>query len=136
MAPEIPAPQIPLEHTRTFASRWSEALAEDGFTQISNFFLRNYHRLEPEPLTHGEAMFVVHLMQHKWDSDAPFPKYETIAKRMGVTPKSVRRYAKSLQDKGFLRRERRRGTTNRFHLGGLIQALIALKQKLATLETG
>jgi len=54
-----------------FAKRWAKELEEDGHVQISTFFLENYHRLKPYPLTHGEAMFVVHLMQHKWGVEAP-----------------------------------------------------------------
>src|SRR5213075_3151353 len=96
--------------------------------QISTFFLENYHRLKPYSLTHGEAMFVVHLMQHKWGAEAPYPGYKTIARRMDVSDKTARRLAKSLEDKKYLVREVREAKTNRFHLTKLMSALVVLKK--------
>ncbi len=88
-----------------FSKRWAKELEEDGHVQISTFFLENYHRLKPYSLTYGEAMFVVHLMQHKWGVEAPYPGYKTLAKRMAVSDKTARRLAKSLEDKKYLVRE-------------------------------
>ena len=110
-----------------FAKKWAAELEIDGHVQISTFFLENYHRLKPYSLTHGEAMFVVHLMQHKWGQEAPYPGYKTIAKRMGVSDKTARRLAKSLEDKKYLVREVRQANTNRFHMAKLMGALVALK---------
>jgi hypothetical protein len=110
-----------------FDQRWHAALKADGFVQVSTFFLENYHRLN-QGLTHGEAMFVIHLMQHKWGEEAPFPSYATIARRMAVSEKAVQRMAASLQQKKLLYREFRVGATNRFDLGALITALIKLKR--------
>lgn len=118
-----------------FAKRWAKELEEDGHVQISTFFLENYHRLKPYPLTHGEAMFVVHLMQHKWGTEAPYPGYKTLAKRMAVSDKTARRLAKSLEDKKYLIRELREAQTNKFHVKKLIDALIALKKTLPKKKT-
>jgi len=112
----------------SFEKRWALSLKKDGFVPVSTFFLENYHRLKPFDLTYGEAMFVIHLMQHKWNEKAPFPAYKTIAKRMHVSAKSTRRWAASLEQKGYLKREMRIGATNRFHLKGLLDALVSLKQ--------
>lgn len=112
----------------SLSKRWHPALAADGFTPISTYFLENYHRLKPYDLTHGEAMFVIHLMQYKWNEQAPFPAYKTIAERMHVSEKTARRYAVSLDKKGYLRREFRIGNTNLFHLRGLIDALVEHKK--------
>ena len=111
----------------TFDERWAPALKKDGHVQVSTFFLENYHRLKPYDLTHGEAMFVIHLMQHKWGADAPFPSYRTLAQRMGVSVKTARRFAVSLQNKKYLHREFRIGATNLFYLDKLIAALVTLK---------
>ena len=111
-----------------FEKKWAAELKSDGHVQVSTFFLENYHRLKPYPLTHGEAMFVVHLMQHKWGAEAPYPGYKTIAKRMGVSDKTARRLAKSLEDKKYLVREIREAKTNRFHLAKLMDALVSLKK--------
>jgi DNA-binding MarR family transcriptional regulator len=117
------------EHNKyPFAKQWAVELESDGHVRISTFFLENYHRLKPYSLTHGEAMFIVHLMQHKWGDKAPYPGYKTIAKRMGVSDKTARRLAKSLEDKKYLVREIREANTNLFHLTKLLSALVGLKK--------
>jgi hypothetical protein len=108
---------------RQVANRWTPRLAQVGWTPISNYFLENYHRLK---LTHTEAMVVVHLLQFKWDDAAPFPSLGTLAKRMGVTPPSVRTHLRALEKKGCLQREMQIGSTNRFHLQGLFLKLETL----------
>jgi hypothetical protein len=120
----------------SFEKRWAASLKADGFVPVSTFFLENYHRLQPFDLTYGEAMFVIHLMQHKWDENAPFPAYKTIAHRMHVSTKSARRWAASLEQKGYLKREMRVGATNRFHLKGLLDALVSLKKTASKPEKG
>ena len=115
----------------SFEKRWAPSLKDDGWVPVSTFFLENYHRLKPFDLTYGEAMFLVHLMQHKWDENAPFPAYKTISNRMHVSAKSARRWAASLEQKGYLKREMRVGETNRFHLKGLMDALVRLKDSQA-----
>jgi DNA-binding MarR family transcriptional regulator len=102
---------------------WSPALAQTRYVAVVHGFLDHYASLKPYSLTIGEAMFVVHLMRYKWGEEAPFPGYKTLAKQMGVSDKMVRRYAKSLEDKGFLRREIRKADTNRFNLEPLFRAL-------------
>lgn len=110
---------------RSFARRWGHAeLFKYGFVPVPVLFLRIYTRLKPEPLTTAEAMFVLHLMEFKWDSMAPFPSYKKLADRMGVTDKAVRRHAKSLEKKGYLRRIARTGQTSRFDLKPLFAALL------------
>lgn len=113
--------------TFTFAERWAPELRRDGHVQISSFFLCNYHRLQPYSLTHGEAMFIIHLMHHKWGIEAPYPSYRTISQRMGVSLRTARRFGASLEHKRYLHRELRTGETNLFHLDRLINALITLR---------
>ena len=60
--------------------------------------------------------------------EAPYPGYKTIAKRMGVSDKTARRLAKSVEDKKYLIREVRQANTNRFHLAKLMSALVGLKE--------
>lgn len=107
---------------RNVARRWTPKLAE-SFTPVSDFFLENYHRLSP-PVTSLEAMFIIHLVRHKWDEKPPYPSFRTIAKRMGVTDTSVRNHARSLErGKKYLRREKVVGQPNRFDLQPLFKAL-------------
>lgn len=125
----LPKKKASPPRSSSFGTVWHPKLESEGFTQVSNYFLLNYHRLEPYDLTHGEAMFVIHLMQHKWTTEAPYPAYKTIAKRMVVSVKTARRYAQSLEQKKYLKREMRVGVTNKFHFTKLITALVALKDK-------
>lgn len=72
-------------------------------------------------------MFIVHLMQFKWDEAKPYPAYKTIAERMAVSDKTARRFAVNLQVKGYLQRELRVAQTNLFDLSRLMAALVDLK---------
>ena len=111
---------------RAHATRWQHPeLLKDGYVPIPMGFLQNYASLKPFPLTSGEALFVIHLMGFKWDSDSPFPSYHRIAASMGVSDKMARRHAQSLERKGYLRRLIRVGRTNRFNLAPLFDALRA-----------
>jgi Helix-turn-helix domain len=89
---------------------------------VPHRFLHRYARLRPA-LTQAEALFVLHLMTFKWDRELPYPTYKTLALRMGVTDKMVRRYAQSLDRKGYLRRHYKVKAANRFDLTGLFEAL-------------
>lgn len=108
--------------SRQVADRWTPRLADAGWTPISDVFLANYHRLK---ISHSEAMVIIHLMSFKWDQSAPFPSVGTIARRMGISPPAVRSHFRSLGKKGLLTREKT-GSTNRFHLNALFQALEVL----------
>ena len=68
-------------------------------------------------------MFIIHLFQFKWNEEAPFPSYRTLASMMGISEKSAKRYARQLQIKGYLLRAKREGRTNKFDLTNLINAL-------------
>ena len=111
-------------HDELFAS-------PEGWVGVPDAFLRNYAKLPLYGgLTGSEAMFVLQLMSFKWTGDAPFPSYKTLARRMGVSDKMVRRYAANLEAKGYLKRGARIGSTNTFDLEPLFAAL----QKALELE--
>ena len=117
-----PEPERP---ARSHADRWKHPeLLTAGYVPVPALFLRHYARLKPHSLTSGEALFVLHLMEFKWDKAAPFPAYKTLAVRMGVSPKMARRHAQSLEIKGLLRRIIRKGQTNRFDLAPLLDKLL------------
>jgi hypothetical protein len=117
---------------RSLAKRWGnhESLLEGGWVGVPVAFLTNYGNLiQFGGLTSSEAMFVLQLMAFKWGEEAPFPGYATLAKCMGITDKQARRYAKSLEDKGFLRRTARIGSSNLFDLQPLFDALASAVNK-------
>ena len=114
--------------TRSHGKRWTKKLMEDGYTPVSNFFLEQYHCLKPE-ITHGEAMFIIHLISHKWDDKMPYPGFKTLAKRMLIGHVQARNLARSLETKKFLRRHMRVAQTNRFDLSPLFEKLETLYDK-------
>lgn len=122
--------------SRSYAARWqhSELLA-GGYLVVPSVFLRHYSRMKPYSLTHGEALFVLHLMEFKWDQAAPFPSYATLSRRMGVSIKMVRRYAQALEEKRYLKRVVRTGNTNRFDLTPLFDKLLQVVEAESTGRT-
>lgn len=122
-AGELQQMEVP-ESARSFVKRWKHKnLFDRGFLVVPTLFLHHYAHLKPYPLTPGEALFVLHLMEFKWDAKAPFPGYKTLAARMGISDKMTRRYAQGLEAKKYLQREMRVGQTNRFDLTPLFDAL-------------
>ena len=125
LSPSEARPKTP----RTYADRWKHPeLLQSGYVVVPTDFLRYYGQLKPHGLTHGEALFVIHLMEFKWDQAAPFPSYATLARQVGVTAKMARRYAQGLQRKGCLRRVVRTGNTNLFDLTPLFDKLLKIVQ--------
>lgn len=108
--------------SNAISARWTPTLIEGGFTPVSDYFLDNYHRLSP-PIRTSEAMLIIQLMRHKWDSDAPYPGFKSLAKKMGISVQAARLHARTLEKHGYLRREMKVGETNRFHLAPLFNAL-------------
>jgi DNA-binding MarR family transcriptional regulator len=108
----------------SLAARWgSLQLFDEGFVGVPASLVTRYAKLG---LSAGEFVFVLELMVFKWDEQAPFPSYHTLARRMGITTEMTRRHAKSLESKGMLKRLRRTGQSNVFDLLPLTNTLKAL----------
>ena len=131
--PSADAASTATKKSRSYAARWQHPeLLATGYLVVPSVFMRQYSRLKPYSLTHGEALFVLHLMEFKWDQDAPFPSYGTLSRRMGVSTKMVRRYALALEQKGYVRRVIRKGNTNRFDLEPLFDKLLKVVESAPT----
>lgn len=127
---ELPLTDGTSKPKRSFVQRWKhEALFKRGFVVVPTLFLQHYADLKPE-ITPGEAMFILHLMEFKWDADHPYPGYKTLARRMGRSEKAVQGHAQNLEIKGYLRRQLRRAETNKFDLTRLFDALLAKAKEL------
>lgn len=107
---------------RTPADRWTKALVKNGWTPVSDDFLRLYGELYPA-ISNGEAMFIIQLLSFKWDQKMPRPGFKTVAKRMGISDTQARSYARNLEKNKYLARVSRVGQTNRFDLSPLFKAL-------------
>ena len=110
--------------------RWTPELAADGWTPVAYVFLKKYHKLK---ITSSEAMLLIHLVSHKWDSNLPFPATSTLAERMGITETAVRNNIRSLEKKKLLKRLPQKGKTNLFDLSLLFKKLMLSDEELKAL---
>jgi DNA-binding IclR family transcriptional regulator len=108
-------------------------LTKNGWTPVSDDFLRYYGELYPQIST-GEAMFIIQLLSYKWDEKMPRPGFKTIARRMGISDNQARTYARSLEKNGYLVRVKRVGQTNRFDLTPMFAALEKEAKERAKLQ--
>jgi|GEM_PF-2933194 len=108
------------------AVRFGDQVLQAGFTSVPNLVLNHYAELG---ITPAEMMFTIHMWQFRWTERDPYPSLMTIADKMDVSWRQAHRYAKSLQDKGFLniksRQEPGRGqVTSEHDFEPLIQAVL------------
>ncbi|WP_395854753.1 helix-turn-helix domain-containing protein [Cystobacter fuscus] len=111
------------EQSQSVAARWTDILAERGFTPIANVFMEKYSSLE---ITPTEAMLICHLMSFKWTEDAPYPSVPRLAKLMRCSDRYVRKMCQNLESVGLIKRIGREGTSNAFDLSGLFTKLEAI----------
>lgn len=114
---------------RSVKARWGEKLGE-SFSPVSMYFLRNYHRLKftvnkkVRGLNSVEAMLIIQIFSHKWDTRDPHPAMKTIATRMGISHRFAREVVSRLKAAGFLdRRVPFEGARNRYNFSKLIAKL-------------
>ena len=115
---------------RDVATRWgnrpalSHSLTKGaGFVALPSVLLEGMGTLNKYGLTPAELVLIAQLMNFKWDARAPYPSYARLAERMGVSVPYARKLAKSLEVKGLLRRNRRKGDTNSFDFSPLFDVL-------------
>ncbi len=104
--------------------KWGEA-ASGGFQAIPDVLLKNQERLG---LTPTELVVLLNITMHWWYPDQrPFPRSTTIAKRMGLEPRTVQRAIARLQDLRLLTKvkepEGENGEREVCDLSGLVAAL-------------
>ena len=88
-----------------------DPVVADGFTQVPNFVLKNKN------LTVGEKMTFAMFLSYAWNNQSCFPGQDTLAKDIGAGVRSVNRFIKGLEKKGFLTIQRRGlGKTNIYTL--------------------
>lgn len=114
------------EPRQGFKARWGEKLEPLGFCPVSSFFLKNYSTLlgPNSGLSPADAMLVIHILDHKWDDKDPFPTVKSLAAKMGVTPRSVRKRLQVLESLELIQRiPALSGGPNRYRFTGLIERL-------------
>ena len=107
----------------TVAERWGDAVAS-GFTAIPNTLIQAQVKLG---LTPTDIVVLLNLLVHWWHRDRlPFPRTSVIAKRTGLSPRTVQRVLANLQKKKLLKIIRDADQQSRFDLNGLKTALSEL----------
>ena len=96
--------QIQTATNYSLHDKWGKAL-DMGFVVIPNALLRCQHKLK---INDGEMVVLMNLMMSWWKvGEHPFPRAETIAKRMGVSDRTVQRHLGQLEKRGLISRIRR-----------------------------
>lgn len=113
--------------------RFGEEILDAGFTTVPNLVLRHYAHLG---ITPAEMMFTIHVWEFWWTEREPYPALSTIAERMNMTRRNVRKYVQNLRDKGFLivteRFDEHGQTTSEYDFSPLIQAVLDRSRTLGT----
>ena len=111
----------------SFSGKWSPEVKVYGFTQIPNLLLICQGHLE---LSDGEVITLLQLLTFWYRKDTPvFPSINRVAKRSYKGYSTTQRRLKSLEEKGFIERERKQGTSTRYDLRPCVTKLY-LHQKV------
>ncbi len=110
---------------KTNEKKWTKAVMAAGWNVIPNIIIEKQEALGLDAI---DMNIVVHLSHYWWHPEKlPHPSVATIAKAIGVKPRTVQKHIKGLEDAGLVRRNERRHTktgsaTNLYDLSGLISA--------------
>lgn len=91
--------------------KWGEDVLTKGkgFLQVPALLLKNQHRLRTDggTVSATEMIVLLNILLHWWNrNDVVFPKAEDIAKRIGVTRRSIDRAVAGLVKGNLLKKER------------------------------
>lgn len=112
-------------------AKWGEA-AIAGWQAVPDVLLKNQSRLG---LSATELLVLLNVLSFWWYAEElPFPRGTTVAKRMGVTPRTVQRSLQALIDKGLLTKKRDLGRDNKERDVLDPSGLVELLRKLAVEE--
>jgi hypothetical protein len=90
------------DHGPGGSAKWGDAVRA-GFQQVPDALLMKQAELG---LDQTDMVVLLNLTSYWWFRDLPpFPRTNVIAKRMGVTPRTVQRSMSKLQKKGLIRRD-------------------------------
>lgn len=113
-------------YEKSIRARWGEQLATSkrGYTTVPNVLLDTYNALG---ITEGEFVFLMEIIYYKWTVNKPYPSFKTIANKMGRARNTVQSYARSLEEKGLIKRCFRKGLPNKIDVAPLVKALELLE---------
>lgn len=135
---KITTKKADVEKLRVNEKKWTKPLMDAGWSTVPNIIIEKQEALGLDAL---DMNIILHLVQYWWIPDnLPHPSVATIAKAIGVTPRTVQKRIKALEELGLMKREERRYTqkgsvTNLYSFDGLIAAATPFaEEKLAAAE--
>lgn len=92
------------------ASKWGLDVAKRGFAQIPNYLIQlNLYVHDDHKLAPAEMIVLLQLVATWWKKDEmPFPSMSTIADRSWISERQVQRAIKSLEQKGYVTKTKRK----------------------------
>jgi hypothetical protein len=120
---------LPTKSTRAAKLRseakWGVDVMAGGFCILPSLLFRAQHRLG---LKSTHLTIILQIADFWWhDDNLPFPKKQTIAKRVGLKEKQVQRLIRDLEQRGYVKRNVRKTphgqTSNSYDLSGLVKKL-------------
>lgn len=121
-----------VEALRRNEAKWTKPLIDAGWNAIPSIIIEKQEALGLDAI---DMNIVIHLSNYWWHADnLPCPSVATIAKAIGVKPRTVQKRVKALNDLKLLtrteRRQTRRGSdTNLYSFEGLINAALPYAQE-------
>lgn len=113
------------EADQAIEKRWGKALTSAGWTAIPNILFERGQELGLKTL---DIVIILHLAGYWWKAgNDPYPSKETLAKAIGVEPRTVQRRIAAMEEKKFIQRIERKSAkggnlSNKYSFAGLIKA--------------
>ena len=123
MSENVAAKKTDVEKIKVNEAKWSKALMAAGWTAMPSVIIEKQEALGLDSI---DMNIILHLSHYWWTPDnLPHPSVETIAKAVGIKPRTVQKRIKALHELGMIEREERRHTrygsqTNKYGFKGLI----------------
>lgn len=114
-----------VENLRVNEKKWSKVLMDAGWNVIPSVIIERQEALGLDAI---DMNIMVHLSHYWWQPEnLPHPSVKTIAKAIGVEPRTIQKHIKRLEDAKLISRQERRHTpngsmTNIYSFAGLIEA--------------
>ena len=114
--------------------KWGAAVMQEGFCIVPSILLRAQQRLGLNPT---QLAVLMQFCDFWWDPHRkPYPSKETIAERLGLSPRQTQRYVAELETAGLIKRITRYGAnggrlSNEYDLSGLVAKLKTLAPECA-----
>jgi DNA-binding transcriptional regulator YhcF (GntR family) len=105
--------------------KWTPTLMKAGWTVLPNVIFERQQALGLDAI---DINILLHIASYWWTLEGkPHPSKKTIAKAIGIEPRTVQRHIARLEAAKLIRRQQRRSSanssqTNIYHFDGLIEA--------------